>query len=179
MGIRTQVRYFLLTEGNAFCKQSLHFPVSCQAVDCAVRSLLPPAAILNIGIGRFLFQQKHEYSMDPSVLFIYIQPLFLHICPQCLRVRIGSIPLVGIATCPHVGFGDVIDFQDPGQICFFCRYDLLCLIVLFSPFAFRHFRFRGFQNLPHGRFHPLRQLSVPLGCQMHVICLRQFTASRI
>ena len=114
--------------------------------------------------------------MDASVLFIHIQPLFLYICPQRLQIRIGAVPLVRIPVCPHVSLGDVIYLQDSGQICLFCRYDLLCLIVLFSPFAFR---FRGFQNLPHSRFHPLRQLSVPLGCQMYVICLRQFTASRI
>ena len=115
--------------------------------------------------------------MDPSVLFIYIQPLFLHICPQCLRVWIGSIPLVGIATCPHVGFGDVIDFQNPGQICFFCRYDLLHPVAIFPLFHCLRYRFP--QNVPHGGLHPLCQLSVALRRQVHMIRLRQFTASRI
>ena len=177
MRIGPQIFHLSLTKSNTFCKQSLHFSVSCQAMDRAVRGLLPPAAILNIGIGWFLLQQKHEYPMNASVLFIHIQPLFLYICPQRLRIRIGSVPLVWIAACPHVGFGNVIDLQDPGQVCLCCRYDLLRPVALFP--LFHCFRYRFPQNVPHGGLHPLFQLSVALRCQVHMICLRQFTASRI
>ena len=125
MGVGPQIFHFALTKSNTFCKQAPYFPVSCQAMDRAVRGLLPPAAILNIGIGWFLLQQKHEYSVDASGLFIHVQPLFLNVYPQCLRIRIGAVPLVRIAVCPHVSLGDIIDFQNPGQVCLCCRYDLL------------------------------------------------------